>query len=292
MKISTEIASIAKLVGEHKAVELCAKAGFDGWDFSMFQMGLYDWKAEVCVSTDHPLCGRNYLQFARQLRKIGEDNGIRCNQSHAPFPVKCKQIRDLLPRAIECTAEAGGEICVIHPDNDKTAEENAQMYLELLPFAKSCGVKIAAENMWNWDDKTGYSVFAACATAEDFLKHLNVVNDDYLVACLDIGHAEMKGSGSGAVNMICALGSKLQALHIHDNDLRYDSHQIPFSMDIDFEAVVQALKTINYKGWFTLEADTYLSDFTAENVFSGVQNMADASRRLVRMWLGRQETQR
>lgn len=41
MKISTEIESIAKHVGEHKAVELCAKAGFDGWDFSLFDMCRY-----------------------------------------------------------------------------------------------------------------------------------------------------------------------------------------------------------------------------------------------------------
>ena len=41
MKISTEIESISKHVGEHKAVELCAKAGFDGWDFTMFDMCRY-----------------------------------------------------------------------------------------------------------------------------------------------------------------------------------------------------------------------------------------------------------
>ena len=38
MKTSTEIASIAKKVGMEKAVELCAVAGFDAWDFSMFDM--------------------------------------------------------------------------------------------------------------------------------------------------------------------------------------------------------------------------------------------------------------
>ena len=38
MKISTEIASIAKITGMEKAVELTAKAGFDAWDFSMFDM--------------------------------------------------------------------------------------------------------------------------------------------------------------------------------------------------------------------------------------------------------------
>ena len=284
MKISTEIASIAKHTGEQKAIELCAKAGFNGWDFSMFQMGMYNWRIDACDDTGHPLRSANYLHFARELRRIGEDNGICCNQSHAPFPVKCKEIRDLLPRAIECAAEAGAEICVIHPNNDKTAEENAQMYLELLPFAKSCGVKIATENMWNWDDTTGYSSFAACSTAESFCEHLDVINDDYFVACLDIGHAEMQGSGSGAVNMIRALGGKLQALHIHDNDRHYDSHQIPFSMNVDFASVVKALKDIDYQGWFTLEADRYLKDFDVDTVFSGVQNMASATKKLAQMW--------
>ena len=88
MKISTEIASIAKHVGEHKAVELCAKAGFDGWDLSMFQMGQYNSRINACEDTGHPLRSVKYLQFVRELRKIGEDNGIRCNQSHAPFPVR------------------------------------------------------------------------------------------------------------------------------------------------------------------------------------------------------------
>ena len=119
------------------------------------------------------------------------------------------------------------------------AEQNAEMYAELLPFAKQCGVKIAAENMWNWDHVKNQPTFAACASSEDFKKHIDIVNDPYLVACLDIGHAEMRGSGDGAVNMIRALGYRLQALHIHDTDRWHDNHQIPFSMNIDFEAIIQ-----------------------------------------------------
>ena len=136
MKISTEIASIAKITGEEKAVELCAKAGFDAWDFSMFAMCRYDRISNMLLENNHSLAGANYLAFARKLKKIGLDNGIVCNQSHAPFPVYCKEIRSCLKRAIECTAEAGGKICIIHPDNYKTAEDNAEMYLELLAIGK------------------------------------------------------------------------------------------------------------------------------------------------------------
>ncbi len=284
MKISTEISSAAAIIGEEKAIELYAKAGFDAWDFSMFAMCRYDWKNNGLLPNDHPLAGLNYLAFARRLKQIGEDNGIRCNQSHAPFPVKCPGIRSHLKRAIECTAEAGGNICIIHPDNNKSPEENAEMYAELLPFAKECGVKIATENMWNWDSQKNQSSFAACATPKSFCAHVDALNDDYMVACLDIGHAEMRGSDTSAPEMIRALGHRLQALHIHDNDKWQDSHQIPFSMQIDFDAVVKALKEIGYRGYLTLEADAYLHGRTPENVFEGMQNLAAAAKRLAEMF--------
>ena len=283
-RTSTEISSAAYHVGEEKAIELIAKAGFDAWDFSMFAMARYDYKNKCIKDIPHPLRESNYLAFARRLKQVGLDNGITCNQSHAPFPVFCPAIRDLLKRALECTAEAGGKICVIHPDNYKNAEENAEMYAELLPFAKGCGVKIATENMWDWDKEKDESKFSACATSEDFVAHIDVINDPYLVACLDIGHAEMRGSGSGAANMIRALGNRLQALHIHDNDRWKDSHQIPFSMKIDFDAVVRALKEIDYQGDLTLEADAYIGNFTAENVAEGLADMGRAARRLAEMY--------
>lgn len=280
MKTSTEIGSAARIIGEERAVEYVAKAGFDAWDFSMFAMCNYDWNKGICLKNDHPLASENYLAFARRLKQIGLDNGIICNQSHAPFPTVCEEIRSYFKRAIECTAEAGGKICIIHPDNNKSPEENAEMYLELLPFASECGVKIAAENMWNWDSAKNQSAFAACSTSESFVRHIDVVGNDRLVACLDIGHAEMRGSGSGAVNMIHALGKRLQALHIHDNDKLHDSHQIPFSMSIDFTAVIDALREIGYDGYLTLEADAYLSGRAADEAFDGVRELYGAAKRL------------
>lgn len=284
LKISTEIGSASKIIGEEKAVELIANAGFDAWDFSMFSMCKYDWENKRMKENSHPLAGDNYLAFARKLKKIGLDNGIVCNQSHAPFPTSCNAIRSYMKRAIECTAEAGGKICIIHPANNKSAEENAEMYLELIPFAKEHGVKLATENMWNWDDEKNHSSAAACSCPESFCKHIDVVDSEWLVACLDIGHAEMKGSDTCAAEMIKALGPRLQALHIHDNNKWHDSHQIPFSMNIDFDAVVRALKDIGYSGYLTLEADRYLNGFTVDNIAVGIKNLADSAKRLSDMY--------
>jgi len=281
--ISTEIASAAKIVGDEKAVELCAKAGFDAWDLSMTHMIGYDYSRDVITNRTHPLQSDNYVEYIKNLRKIGEDNGIHCNQSHAPFPSYAKCVRDYLKRAIEATAIAGGKICIIHPCNNENAEKNAEMYLELLPFAKQHGVKIATENMFNWNHDKGYAMPAACSHHDDFLAHVKAVNDNDLVACLDIGHSQMFGLNTSAREMILTLGDHLQALHIHDNDLLHDSHAIPFSMKIDFNIVIKSLKEIGYKGYFTLEANRHLSSFDADNVHLGLEQMAQSARRLTDM---------
>lgn len=280
MKTSTELRSAANLVGERKAIELIAKAGFDGWDFSLYEICKYSKKLGYAPESDHPLAGPNYLSFVRELKNVGLDNGIVCNQSHAPVPSYAAPVRSLLKRAIECTAEAGGEVCVIHPGNDYTVEENTEMYLELLPFARDHGVKIATENMWNWDKEKDQACPAACSTPASFSAHLEAIEDPFFVACLDIGHAQMRGHGTNAVEMIQTLQSRIGAVHLHDNDLWKDSHQIPFSMGIDFEAVMRALKKVNYTGWCTLEAYNYLKDFTPETAAQGIQNLAAAARRL------------
>ena len=115
------------------------------------------------------------------------------------------------------------------------------------------------------------------------------MNDPDLVACLDIGHAEMAGLETSSEKMILTLGDSLAALHIHDNDLKHDSHQIPFSMQINFDVVVRALKKIGYKGDLTLEADAYLSKYDESNVFEGVQKLAESARRLREMYRAVQE---
>jgi len=282
MKISTEIHSAEKLVGTEKAIELVAKAGFDCWDFSLFDMARFEKGSYHVIDSDHPLHTSNYATYAKKLRQIGLDFGITCNQSHAPFPCRGDEIMYYLKRAVECTALAGGKICVIHPDNDKSAEENAEMYFELLPFAHEHDVKIVTENMWNWDKANDIACAAACSHHDDFVKHIKAVNDSHFGACLDIGHAAMAGLNTSIREMILALGDDLAALHISDNDLKHDTHEIPFSMGIDYEDFVKALVEIDYKGEFTLEACYYLRNqgFTADNVFDGLKDLSASARKL------------
>ena len=287
MKTSTETDSIAGRTGWEKALELIADAGFDCWDFSLLKMCSYNWQTGERIITGHPLENRETaIPFAENLRKVADSLGITCNQSHAPFPVSCPAIRELLPLALECTAAAGGTICVIHPDNNKTPEENSVMYRELLPVAHKYGVAIATENMWNWNDKEDCAAPAACSDGPSFTRHIDIVNDPYLVACVDVGHAEMRGLNTSADKMIRELGPRVKALHLHDNDKRRDYHRLPFSMDIDFAPAVKALKDIGYSGVFTLESTlaAALQDIGSDDPAEGVRAMFRATRRLADMF--------
>ena len=74
----------------------------------------------------------------------------------------------------------------------------------------------------------------------------------------------------------------MRALHIHDNDKRYDSHRIIGQRNIDFIPVVKALYEIGYDGYFTLECNTHIArgGFTPDNVKWGVRDLADKVRGL------------
>jgi len=277
MKTSTNTLSIANIVGHEKSIELVAKAGFDAWSFDLFDIAYYDYANKRVLCPPHPLNSPNYASYCYKLKRIGLDNGITCNQTHAPFPICVKEIKDTIKRAIECSAEVGADICVVHPNNDGTAEENAEFYLSILPFPKEHNVRIATENMYNWGET--HSIPAACSSPEDFCKHIDLVNDKSLVACLDIGHAEMFGVNTSAKEMIYALKDRLQSLHIHDNNKIYDNHQLPYTMNIDFLPIAKALKDINYQGYLTLEATTHMYTFNNSDIETGIKHLYDSIKR-------------
>ena len=281
MKLSTEINSLSRFVGEEEAIRLLAKAGFEAWDFSMFSMAPYNYSEKRIVTGEHPLQIGDFRVFAKHLRTVGEEYGLCCNQSHAPFPTYCPEMLDYLFRAIECTAIAGGQICVIHTDNYSGIEENAELYQKLIPFAQECGVKIATENTFRLDHQKNEITPASSSHHDDLVKLLELINDPFFVACLDIGHAEIGNLNTSACEMIRALGrERLACLHVHDNDKCHDSHALPFTMQLEWEPIAAALAEIGYSGDITLECGNYVKGFTSDTISECTKNMSSAAARL------------
>lgn len=240
-----------------KSDELAFKAlkegGFTHFDYTLF------WKGE----TEHIGVGDDFRENAKKTRKLFEKYGLTCEQTHAYFTggiseESIKNRTEYIKKDIEITSILGATITVVHPINEWSWEENFEwIKTNFLPVAHQFGVKIAIENTWGVKDN---KIVRMCtSTPEDFTSFIDAFNDDMVCAVLDIGHAEMNQLGTSAVEMIKALGPRLQALHIHDNDKWCDAHQIPYTQKINFSKVLEALKEINYQGNITFEVETCYS---------------------------------
>ena len=275
MKISTTT-SCWKNWGDDKAiVRLLRESGFTAYDYSM------------CASYGlEALDKDDYLQRAKELRAAADEIGLPCNQTHAPFPTAIKgndeYNKNIIPkiiRAIEVSGVLGAKVCVVHPCNDYTAEENAVLYKNFEEAAKKAGVKIGVENMWNWwhwGQKDGHVLPAACSHQDDFLAHLELLDKDVFVACVDIGHAEMMHAyGTNAVKIIEKLSGYMQAMHLHDVDLVNDNHAYPFNCAIDYPPIIAALKAIGYKGDITMEASSPVQKLPVELIPAATRYLAE-----------------
>lgn len=262
MLISTHTFPFEKIGSFVKIINLIKESGFDAFDLSLFNL---NFKEVYSLLNDD-----DYLYKANELKKYIDKIGIVCNQCHAPFPViypndsvKSEIVLKQIIRCLEIGSILNAKAVIVHPCNDFTPEQNKKFYDKLLPYCQKLNIKIALENMWNWEMGEPRACFASCSTAEDFLANIKLLDEKYFTCCLDIGHAEMMEDNS-ASKMILALNKHLGALHIHDNDCVHDFHALPFTMSIDFDSVIKSLKEVNYQGDITLEADSFGKKFPVE----------------------------
>ena len=274
MYISTEIGSMKKYGNPKEIISLLKEVGFDAYDFSM---DTYD-TDNVFIYSD------NYIEQAKDLRKYADEIGIVCNQAHAPFPtakiddIKYNEyILKMIKRSIEVASILGAKIIVVHPANYYSDKENKIIFDELLPFAKSLNIKIALENMWAWNKEEDHASICSCSNEERFNSLIDLIDDDYIVSCIDVGHSEMYGLNTSFEKMSSSV-KKFECIHIHDNDKIRDHHMLPFSYSIDFENVIESLKKCNYKGDITFEAITYLKKAPKDLLPSFLKLMLDVGK--------------
>ena len=83
---------------------------------------------------------------------------------------------------------------------------------------------------------------------------------------------------TSAPEMVRALGGYFQAMHLHDVNFCEDSHTLPFTQKVDFEAVIAAMKEIGYRGDVTLESGNFPRKFPREIFPEAVRLMAATAR--------------
>lgn len=262
MKTSTQTFTLANTFGAEKAVKMICEAGFDCIDHSLFGGK----RGEMQIETD------GFLNEMENLKKIAASYGCGFNQTHAPFASFIEGdndyntwVKPLIVKAIEATGRLGARHVIVHPFSLSTNQKQANMdfFASLIPYAEKNNVIIAIENMFGYDPIRNILVKNVCSDGSELSDYIDTLNSKSICGCIDIGHCGLVGEN--AAEMIKQLGNeRLKCLHVHDNDHINDLHTIPFTEKIDFLAVMQSLKDINYQGELTLEADHFLSGFPKE----------------------------
>lgn len=284
MKLSTQTHVSVERLGYEAALRLLADAGYDCIDWSFFEMTV----------SQGPWCAEGWREHAEAMRALQEELGLCANQAHAPFPSSQgneefdTMIRGWIIRSMEAAALMGVKDIIVHPMQHLTYHDNAQtlfdmnveFYRSLIPYCEKFGIRVCAENMWQYDNKRGYIVDSVCSKPEEFCALLDAVDSPWIVGCLDIGHCALVGQDPAA--FIRAMGPKrLQALHVHDVNYKNDCHTVPFSQNLDWESVCAALGEIGYTGELTFEADNTLRPFPDELLPAATTMMAKIGRYLI-----------
>ena len=72
-----------------------------------------------------------------------------------------------------------------------------EYYKSYIPYCEKFGIKVATENMWQWDDVNKKIIDSVCSKPKEFCELIDVINSKWIVGCLDIGHAQLVGEDIG-----------------------------------------------------------------------------------------------
>ena len=164
--------------------------------------------------------------------------------------------------------------------SEELKELNRAFYTSLLPSCREYGIRVAVENMWQQNRYGKGIIDSACSRPDEFAAYMEMLDPEWFVACLDIGHCTV--TNHRPEDLIRTLGKKhLHVLHIHDTDGKADLHTLPFqSTATDWGAVTDALAEIGYEGELTLEADNFHGRIPAGLLQPTLNYMASVARYL------------
>ena len=279
MKLSAQTGNLCKKVGIKKVVNLLIDAGFDAIGFTFPEFGYETFPEDK--------------EFYIELRKYVENQGKTFNQSHAPAPSsfldeeRTDQKFAVIVSTMRRSSYLGVKTIVVHPCQhllyvekdvpEKLFEYNMNFYRRLIPYCEEYGIKVAVENMWQYPGMVSHST---CSRIQEFIRYLDELHSDYIVGCLDIGHAMLVREMPD--EFIRALGNKrLQCLHVHDVDGIEDLHTLPYFGIVNWDSVMKALAEIEFDGIAAYETGNFLKQLPKELYPDGAKMMAAVAKNLL-----------
>lgn len=251
------------------------KMGFEAVDFDLDRLMATSEMFKSCTVIpsvyDKPM--DEMLEYFRPLKEALTKTGMEIGQAHGPIPVWSpdhpvisEHIRHVLDRQFAVCEYLGCPYIVLHPPIRNTVEEeweaNLQQYRPLIPIIqKYKGVTICLENIFG---RKFSRCWEGALTERDYAALIDQLNQeaggDYFGFCFDVGHALL--AHKDLKRYVTALGHRLVALHLHENNTEEDLHYMPYaclyrplSPTADWEDLLDGLHEIGYKGNVNFEME-------------------------------------
>lgn len=204
---------------------------------------------------------------------------ISCENLHAPFSLindiwrvgeeGDRMLDELLTTVDKCNSFEV-PIMVVHLSSGKApriSDIGYERFEKLMAHADKRGITVAYEN-------------------QRMLGNLAFALEQFPQAkfCWDVGHEACFTNGRQYMPLF---GSKLAALHIHDNEKVYnaDLHLIPYDGKIDFDRVAREIAESGYEGSIMLEVSRknshYYDNLSANEYFSHAAHAANKLRNTI-----------
>lgn len=234
--------------------------GFEHLDFNFL-----DWHGD----SRSPFLSDHWLDWVKEVGEAVTGAGADFNQAHAPTTgFGDFSMKDLQLRAIEGCGALSIPWMVFHIVGHEVTDDsvygmNIEYFRSLLDTAHKYNVGIAIENIWPIQE------YSPLSRTENLIRLVDMIDDPLIGICWDTGHGNLIGrrpsdqperetsldASGDPYRQLTAVGKRLKALHINDNDGLGNNHIEPFEGCIDWNRVMRALKDIGYEHSFTFEAN-------------------------------------
>lgn len=254
--------------------ELAKKAGFDGVEVAL------DGAGEVSLeSTESDLL---------KVKHQAEDSGIQLysvasglywdywlNDDDASMRNKAK---DIVKKHLECAATLGCESILVVPgsvnaefaapgkvvDYAAAYERSLEALMELKEYAEQYQVEIGLENVWN-------KFLVSPLEMRDFI---DKIGSKYVGSYFDVGNVLFNGYPDQWIRI---LGDRIKKVHF--KDYRVEAGGLHgfvdlLAGDINYPAVMDALKSVGYDGWVSAEMIPNYKYYT-ETIIYNTSNAMD-----------------
>lgn len=241
-----------------KTLEMLREAGFT----------VIDWfvpECELLSNADPASNSERWERWAGEVREMAERLGICFHQMHALDQnfARGENYAEYINRMTErsfCAAKIlGVRNVAIHPiismpDRryfDACLEDNVDYFRRLADLAAHYDLRLGIENMLAKRHFDGEVDWRFCTCWQDHRALVEAIDCENVGYCFDVGHAHYTNTDVYATPV--AMGRRLFAIHVHDNDTFSDQHLLPWQGTLDFERFASGLAVSGYDGDMTME---------------------------------------